>query len=248
MHNSSKVVLVTGGSRGIGKDIALKFGKLQYKVCVNYAGNKEAAESVVQEIKSLGGDAFSYCCDVSQEEKVKEMFKNLESTFGSVDILINNAGITKDNLLLRMNIDDWQRVIDVNLKGAFLCTKCAARYMMKKHYGHIINISSVVAFIGNIGQSNYISSKSGIVGLTRASAMELAAFGIRVNAIVPGFIKTDMTEKLFESAKKDLTERISLGYIGKPEDISHTVVFLTSGDADYITGQAIHINGGLFMC
>ena len=247
MIGKGKVVLVTGASRGIGRDIALNYGRLKCNVCVNYAGNLEAADSVVKEIKVLGGEAFSYCCDISNEDRIKEMFKEIDNIFGPVEILINNAGITKDALLLRMNTEDWQRVIDVNLKGAFLCTKYASKYMMKKRYGHIVNVSSVVAFISNIGQANYISSKSGIIGLTRASALELASFGIRVNAVVPGFIETDMTEKLFENVKKDLTDRIALGYIGKPEDVSHTVIFLTTGEADYITGQAIHINGGLFM-
>ena len=247
MTASSRNVLITGASRGIGKEIALSYGHLKYNICVNYAANKEAAELVVKDIKELGGEAFSHCCDVSREDEVKEMFKAMDSNFGPVDILINNAGITKDAILLRMNAEDWQSVIDVNLKGAFLCTKYASKYMLKKKYGHIINISSVVAFIGNLGQANYISSKAGLIGLTRASAIELANFGIRVNAVVPGFIKTDMTEKLFDKVKKDLTDKISLGYIGKPEDIAPIILFLTSGDADYITGQAIHVNGGLFL-
>jgi 3-oxoacyl-[acyl-carrier protein] reductase len=247
MTGISRNVLVTGASRGIGKQIALNYGRLKYNICVNYTANKEAAELVVKDIKELGGEAFSYCCDVSREDKVKEMFQVIDSKFGPVDILINNAGITKDAILLRMNTEDWQSVVDVNLKGTFLCTKYASKYMLKKKYGHIINISSVVVFIGNVGQANYISSKAGIIGLTRASAVELASFGIRVNAVVPGFIKTDMTEKLFDKVKKDLTGKIALGYIGKPEDVSPTIAFLTSGDADYITGQAIHINGGLFL-
>jgi len=247
MIERKKIVLVTGASRGIGNEIALSYGRLKHNVCVNYSSNKEAADLVVTNIKDSGGQAFAYHCDVSNEDSIKNMFKEIDNTFGPIDILINNAGITKDALLLRMNTEDWQNVLDVNLRGSFLCTKYASRYMMKNRYGHIINVSSVVAFIGNIGQTNYIASKSGIIGLTRASALELANFGIRVNAVVPGFIKTDMTEKLFEKAKKDLTDRIALGYIGKPEDISRIVVFLTSGEADYITGQAIHINGGLFM-
>ena len=247
MTNKNKNVIVTGASRGIGRAIALDYGRLKYNICVNYSSNKEAAESVVKEIKELGGNAFAYCCDVSDEEKVEEMLKNVDDVFGPVDILVNNAGITKDALLFRMNTDSWQRVIDINLKGAFLCSKYAAKYMIKKKYGHIVNISSVVTFIGNIGQANYIASKSGIIGLTKASATELAKFGIRVNAVVPGFIRTDMTEKLVDNVKKDLTDKIALGYIGKPEDISAVVVFLTSGAADYITGQSIHVNGGLFF-
>jgi 3-oxoacyl-[acyl-carrier protein] reductase len=245
--SKNKNVIVTGASRGIGREIALSYGRLRYNVCVNYAGNKEASESVVKEIEELGGNAFAYCCDVSDEEQVVDMLKKVDDTFGPVDVLVNNAGITKDALLIRMNLDSWQRVVDINLKGTFLCTKYAAKYMIKKKYGHIVNISSVVAFMGNVGQANYIASKSGIIGLTIASATELAKFGIRVNAIVPGFIWTNMTEKLVDQIKKDLTDKIALGYIGKPEDVSPIVVFLTSGAADYVTGQAIHVNGGLFF-
>jgi 3-oxoacyl-[acyl-carrier protein] reductase len=244
---SDKVVLVTGASRGIGRAIALSYALQGANVCVNYATNSVAADEVVQEIKKSGRKAFSYQCDVSSEEEVKAMVKTVETNFGNIDILINNAGITKDALILRMGEADWQRVMDVNLRGVFLCTKYAAKSMMKKRYGHIINVSSVVAYSGNIGQSNYIASKSGVVGFTKVAALEFASWGIRVNAVVPGFIDTEMTENLPEDIKKDLTKKIALGYIGKAEDIAGVVTFLTSKASDYITGQSIHINGGLFM-
>ncbi|MDY6820798.1 MAG: 3-oxoacyl-[acyl-carrier-protein] reductase [Deferribacterota bacterium] len=247
MTSERKVVLVTGGSRGIGREIALNYGKQKYCVVVNYISNKDAAEEVAGKIKNLGGDSLAYSCDVSNEEDVKLMVRHIIEKYASIDILVNNAGITRDAIMLRLKENDWQDVIDVNLKGAFLASKYVSRYMMKKKYGYIINISSVVAYTGNIGQCNYIASKSGLIGLTRSMALELSSFGIRVNTVVPGFIKTDMTSKLSEDPKNKIFKNIPLGYIGEPKDISKVVEFLTSGNADYITGQAIHVNGGLYM-
>lgn len=242
-----KVVLVTGASRGIGRGVALEFGKSGALVCVNFASNETMAVELVDEIAKSGGTAKPYRADVSSEAQVNEMVKNIEKDFGTVDILVNNAGVTKDGLFMRMSESDWDTVVDTNLKGAFLCTKSVCRGMMKKRYGKIINISSVVAFTGNPGQANYVSSKSGLLGLTKSLALELSGRGVRVNAVAPGFIDTDMTDKLTESIKNDMKNTIPLGYFGKVEDVASVVKFLASSESDYITGQTIHVNGGMFL-
>lgn len=239
------VVLVTGASRGIGRQIALDFGKAKAKVCVNYASNEEKALEVVNEIVKYNGLAKAYKADIGNEDEVKNMIKEIKDDFGSVDILINNAGITKDGLFVRMSEKDFNDVININLKGAFLCSKAVSRDMMKKKYGKIINISSVVGFTGNIGQANYVSSKSGLIGLTKSLALELSSRGIRVNAVAPGFIETDMTENL--GNKEDMLPKIPLGYFGRVKDVSSAVLFLASKDSDYITGQTIHVNGGMYF-
>jgi 3-oxoacyl-[acyl-carrier protein] reductase len=242
-----KNVLVTGATRGIGKDIAIKFAKQGANIGINDVIDEEAANIVIEELKSVGGNAIYMKADVSNFEEVKNMIKEFEKTFGGVDILVNNAGITRDNLLIRMTDNEWDSVININLKGTFNCIKAVSRGMMKKRYGKIINISSIVGFSGNPGQANYVASKSGVMGLTKTAALELAARGIRVNAVAPGFIDTDMTKKLPDDVKKSMAEKIALGIFGKPEDVANAVFFLASPDSDYITGQVIHVNGGMYM-
>ena len=243
-----RVVLVTGGSRGIGEAIAKKLGEKGCKVAINYSRSSEKAVAVAEFInENYAGECRVYKCDVSKEEEVKEMVKQIENDFGSVDILVNNAGITKDNIFLRLKESDFDDVFAVNVKGAFFCIKAVARGMMKKRYGKIINISSVVGFTGNMGQSNYVVSKSGIIGLTKSLALELAARGIRVNAIAPGFIETEMTDKLPDEVKGEMLSKIPLGYFGKPDDVANAVVFLAGEESDYITGTTIHVNGGMYM-
>ncbi|KAA0258800.1 3-oxoacyl-[acyl-carrier-protein] reductase [Deferribacter autotrophicus] len=248
MSFKDKVVLVTGGSRGIGKAIAIKFGELGCKVAINYNQNKDKALEVADYInKNCDGICKIYQCNVTKEEDVKKMVSEIEKELGSVDILVNNAGITKDNIILRLKEQDFDDVFDVNIKGAFFCIKAVSRGMMKKRYGKIINISSVVGFTGNIGQSNYVVTKSGLIGLTKSVALELSSRGIRVNAVAPGFIETEMTESLPDDVKKVMLEKIPLGYFGKPEDVANAVVFLASEEADYITGTTIHVNGGMYL-
>ncbi|MCA1927914.1 MAG: 3-oxoacyl-[acyl-carrier-protein] reductase [Calditerrivibrio sp.] len=242
-----KTILVTGASKGIGRSIALEFARLGGNVCINYSSSNESALEVLEATRVFDCQADIFKSDISDESSVKNMFDEIEKKFGTVDILVNNAGITKDNILMRMKSEEWDNVLNINLKGAFNCIKAASKGMMKKRYGKIINISSVVAFTGNIGQANYISSKAGLIGLTKSSAIELAPRGIRVNAIAPGFIETDMTKSLTEDVKNAMLSKILLGYFGKPEDIAKASVFLASPDSDYITGTVLHINGGMFL-
>lgn len=245
-----KIALVTGASSGIGKVLALKLGSLGATVAVNYLDLgeiKKDAEAVVKEITDNGGKAAMFAGDVSKEDDVKAMFDEITDTFGAPDILINNAGITRDTLIMRMKTEDWEKVLDVNLKSAFICSKYAFKGMMKKKYGKIINVASIVGFSGNAGQANYVASKAGLVGLTKTAAIEFAARGVRVNAVAPGFIKTAMTDALPDEVKQAMMNKIPLAEFGQPEDISNAVVFLASAESDYITGQTIHINGGMYM-
>ncbi|OCA89657.1 3-oxoacyl-[acyl-carrier-protein] reductase [Pradoshia sp. D12] len=242
-----KIALVTGASRGIGRAIAIALAKEGASVAVNYAGNSEKAENVVKEITEIGREAISIQGDVTNAESVTDMVKIVTEKFGKIDILINNAGITRDNLLIRMKEDDWDSVINTNLKGVFLCTKAVSRQMMKQRQGRIINISSVVGVSGNAGQANYVAAKSGVIGLTKTSAKELATRGITVNAIAPGFIETDMTNALTENVGEQMLKQIPLGRFGKPEDVAKTAVFLAAEDSGYITGQTIHVDGGMVM-
>lgn len=244
---SGKVALVTGASRGIGRHIALSLAEAGADVAVNYAGNEAKAQEVVDEIKSLGRRAFAVRANVASFAEVEAMVKQVTKEFGRLDILVNNAGITRDNLLMRMKEDDWDAVIETNLKGVFNGVKAVSRTMMKQRSGRIINLSSVVGVMGNAGQANYAASKAGIIGLTKSAARELASRGITVNAIAPGFIETDMTAKLEEETQKQLISQIPLGRLGQPQDVARVVRFLASDDAAYITGQTLHVDGGMAM-
>ena len=242
-----KVALVTGASRGIGKAIALALAENGAAVAVNYSSSEASALEVAEIIRKNGGRAEIFKARVNVESEVEEMFTAVEKSLGPVDILVNNAGITKDNLLMRMKTEEWDSVIDVNLKGAFLCTRRAVKGMMKNRYGKIINISSVVGFAGNAGQFNYSATKAGIIGMTKSAALECASRGIRVNAVAPGFIETDMTASLSDDVKAAYMEKIPLKSLGKPEDMANAVVYLASPLSDYMTGQTLHLNGGMYL-
>ncbi|MFJ3387193.1 3-oxoacyl-[acyl-carrier-protein] reductase [Lysinibacillus sp. NPDC086135] len=242
-----KVAVVTGASRGIGRAIALKLADEGAKVVVNYSGSQAKAEEVVATIQENGGEAIAVQASVSKTEEVSALMDAAVKTFGSLDILVNNAGITRDNLLMRMKEDEWDDVLDTNLKGVFLCTKAVTRQMMKQRAGRIINISSIVGVAGNAGQANYVAAKAGVIGLTKTTAKELASRNILVNAIAPGFIETEMTEQLPEDIKQGMLTQIPLAKLGQPEDIAKAVAFLASDDATYMTGQTLHIDGGMVM-
>ena len=244
---TGKVALVTGASRGIGCAIAKKLASMGALVIVNYNGSKEAAETVAGEICKEGGSAVTYGCDVSDEAAATAMIAAITKDYGGIDILVNNAGITRDNLMLRMTDAEFDAVLATNLKGAFHTMRAAAKTMLKKRYGRIINIASVSGITGNAGQANYAASKAGIIGMTKSAARELASRGVTVNAVAPGFIETEMTAVLSEEVKKASAAQIPLGYFGKPEDIAKTVAFLASDDAAYITGQVIQVDGGMVI-
>ncbi|GLY10521.1 3-oxoacyl-[acyl-carrier-protein] reductase [Pseudobacillus badius] len=247
MKLEGKAALVTGASRGIGREIALELARAGADVAVNYSGSEAKANEVVEEIKALGRKAVAIQCNVADSDSVAEMVKQTTEAFGKIDILINNAGITRDNLLMRMKEQEWDDVINTNLKGVFLCTKAVTRPMMKQRSGRIINVASIVGVSGNPGQANYTAAKAGVIGLTKTTAKELASRGITVNAIAPGFIATDMTDALPEEAKSAMLGQIPLGYFGDPADIAKAAVFLASEDSKYITGQTLHIDGGMVM-
>jgi 3-oxoacyl-[acyl-carrier protein] reductase len=244
---NGKTAIVTGGSRGIGRAIALELAKNGANVLVNYAGNEAKAQAVVEEIEALGTKAIKYQADVSDEAQVKEMVKSALDTFGSIDILVNNAGITRDNLLMRMKESEFDQVINTNLKGVFVCVKAVTRQMMKQRSGKIINVASIVGVSGNPGQANYVAAKAGVIGLTKTAAKELASRNILVNAVAPGFISTDMTDQLTDEQREGMLGLIPLAKLGQPEDVAKVVRFLASDDANYITGQTIHIDGGMVM-
>lgn len=242
------LALVTGASRGIGRAIALELGRSGYDVAINYNRSKESAESLRDEIKSLGVKAEIFQADVSIQEEAARLFSEIKSSMGSVSVLVNNAGITRDNLLMRMKPEDWLAVINSNLNSSFYCTREAIRDMAKAKYGRIINIASVVGLTGNAGQSNYAASKAGIIGFTKSIAREYASRGITANAIAPGFIDTSMTEILKPEVKENILKSIPVGTIGKPEDVARAVVFFAGESGGYITGQVLAVDGGMTMC
>ena len=244
---NDNVAIVTGAARGIGRAIAEELAAAGAKVVVNYAGSADKAEEVVHRIKTAGGEAFAYQTDVSQAAQVDGLVKASLARFGKVDILVNNAGIARDNLLLRLKEADWDAVMDTNLKGMFLCSKAVSKGMLKQRSGVIVNISSVVGISGNAGQANYAAAKAGVIGFTKSMAKELAARNIRVNAVAPGYISTDMTETLPEEVKSEILRGIPLGHIGRPEDVARVILFLVSPAASYITGQTICVDGGMVM-
>lgn len=244
---AGKVALVTGGSRGIGKAICVELAKLGTNVVVNYATNANAAEDVVAICKSHNVEAIAMKADVSSAIESENLIKKVIENFGRIDILVNNAGITKDNLILRMTEEEFDNVIDTNLKSAFLCSKHTARIMLKQRSGRIINISSVVGISGNAGQVNYAASKAGIIGLTKSLAKELASRNITVNAVAPGFIETDMTKALKEDSSNALLQGIPLNRFGEAQDVANAVVFLAGESAGYITGHILNVDGGMSM-
>jgi len=244
---AERVAVVTGGSRGIGRAIALRLARDGTKLIITYVKGKESAEQVIKKIETQGGKAWAYQFDVANFDQTQKIFQEILAKFDKIDYLINNAGLVKDNFLLRMKEQDWDRVINVNLKGAFNCIKAVVKSMLKQKFGRIVNITSVVAFMGNIGQANYVASKAGLIGLTKSLARELAPKGITVNAVAPGFIETDMTASLPEKIKENMLKTIPLARFGKPEEVAEAVAFLISDKAAYITGQVIHVNGGMYM-
>lgn len=244
---AGKTAIITGASRGIGAEIARKFAADGAKVVVNYSGSQEKAEAVVADIEAKGGEAIAVKANVADADSVKAMVDETLKTFGSVDILVNNAGITRDNLMMRMKDDEWDDVININLKGVFICTKAVTRQMMKQRAGRIVNIASIVGVMGNAGQANYVASKAGVIGLTKTTARELASRGITANAVAPGFITTDMTDQLTDEVQKTMLGQIPLNRFGDPEDVAKAALFLASDDASYMTGQTLHLDGGMVM-
>ena len=243
----NKIALVTGAGRGIGRAIAIALAKEGAEVVINYNGSEERAKEVKQTIEENGGKASIYKCNVSDFAACEAMIKDIVKEYGHLDILVNNAGITKDGLLMKMSEEDFDKVLDTNLKGTFHTIRAALRQMIRQRSGRIINMASVVGVSGNAGQANYAASKAGVIGLTKTAAREVASRGITVNAVAPGFIETDMTEVLPEKIKEASAAQIPLGKFGKAEDVANAVAFLASEDAGYITGQVLHVDGGMVM-
>lgn len=247
MRFEGKTAIVTGGSRGIGRAICLELAAGGANVVLCYAGNEAAARETARAAEELGAKALAVRCDVSDAARVDALVKAAVEAFGRIDILVNNAGITRDNLLMRMSEADFDAVIDANLKGTFLCMKAVSKLMLKQRYGRIVNLSSVVGLRGNAGQANYAASKAGVVGMTKSLAKELASRGVTVNAVAPGFIETDMTAALSESARAAAQGGIPMNRLGAPEDVAKAVAFLASDAAAYITGQVLAVDGGMAM-
>lgn len=247
MNLSGKVALVTGGSRGIGRAVCLRLSQMGARVAVNFVSRSEAAQETLAAIKAQGGEGILAAFDVSSFTETQKACKQIIDELGSIDILVNNAGITRDGLLATMKEEDWDSVMATNLKGAFNCTKFVVRQMMKKRWGRIVVISSVIGISGNAGQVNYAAAKAGLIGLTRSVAKELASRGITANAVAPGYIQTEMTGKLTDATREKIVAEIPLGFIGEPEDVAAAVAYLVTDEARYVTGQVIHVNGGMFM-
>lgn len=241
----NQTAVVTGGSRGIGRAICIALAKEGVNIVTCYAKSSAAAEETIAMCKEYGVQAVAVQADVAKQEEVERLFAEALKLTGTVEILVNNAGITRDGLLIRMSDDDFNQVIDTNLKGAFYCMRAASKLMMKKRYGRIVTISSVVGLIGNAGQVNYAGSKAGVIGMTKSLAKELGSRNITANAVAPGFITTDMTEALPETVKEQMAKQIPLGWMGTPEDVAEAVVFLVSDRASYITGQVLNVDGGM---
>ena len=247
VSSEKQTIVVTGGSRGIGRAICIALAGPGATVYFNYASNRQAAAETEERVRAAGGLAVGICSDIASEPAMTDFFQRILSETGRIDVLVNNAGMTRDGLLVRMKESDWDSVMDVNLKGAFICAKIAAKSMIKQHSGRIINITSVVGVTGNSGQANYSASKAGMIGFTKAVAKELASRNITVNAVAPGYIETDMTDALSEKNKDAMLQQIPLGRFGKTQDVTAVVVFLASEAASYLTGQVIHISGGMYM-
>ena len=246
-EDAKRTILVTGGSRGIGRGICLAFAHADNHIFFNYSSAGEAAAETEKLVAEAGGSATGIQVNVASEKEVAAFVARALDETGRIDVLVNNAGITRDGLLVRMKESDWEDVLNINLKGAFLCIKAVTKPMMKQRYGRIISVSSVVGVSGNPGQANYVASKAGIIGLTKGVAKELASRNITANVVAPGYIETDMTADLPDKAKEAMVSQIPLGRPGTPEDIAKAVVFLASDDASYITGQTLHISGGMYM-
>ncbi|MDO5541046.1 MAG: 3-oxoacyl-[acyl-carrier-protein] reductase [Eubacteriales bacterium] len=242
-----KVAVVTGASRGIGKAVAQRLAAQKATVIINYQRNAELAQALVCEIEEQGGKAEAYKCDVSDEQQCQDFLAAVVKKYGRIDILVNNAGVTRDGLLMRMPEEDFDKVININLKGTFHTMRLVSRQMLKQRYGRIVNMASVVGVCGNAGQANYAASKAGVIGLTKSAAKELASRGITVNAVAPGFIETDMTDVLSEKVKETAVSQIPLGVFGKTQQVAAAAIFLASDDAAYITGQVLHVDGGMVM-
>ncbi len=242
MDLSNRVAIVTGSSRGIGRAIALKLAEVGATVVVNARGE---AEPVAAEIRAMNRDSLAIPADISLSSDVNRLVEETIAAYGKVDILVNNAGITRDQLVLRMSDEDWDNVLNVNLKSVFLCTRAVLRHMIKQRWGRIISITSIVGITGNAGQANYASAKAGMIGFTRTIAKEVASRGITANAVAPGFIETRMTQSLEEKQRQELIKRIPLGYLGTPDDVAEAVAFLASEEARYITGQVLNVDGGM---
>ncbi len=247
MSLEGRVAIVTGSGRGIGRAIALKLAANSADIVINDVGNMSPAEAVADEVRALGRRSLVSAADVSDSEAVAGMVERVVAELGKVDILVNNAGITRDQLIMRMTDDDWDKVLGINLKGVFVCTRAVLRPMIKQRWGRIVNIASIVGLIGNAGQANYSAAKAGIVGLTKTTAKEAASRGITANAVAPGFIDTPMTQQLSDQRREELMSNVLLGCLGTPEDVAGAVAFLVSEDARYITGQVITVDGGISL-